>query len=592
MVVLSNLLFVIFNLLSLVLFIPVLQLIFRDPDSIEILQKPYYNGGFIDLFVYIKDYYNFTMASMVKNDPLDALFFVCVSVMIAFFLKNLFRYVAVWFQSELRMVVVRDVRDALFQKAMNLPLSYYSNERKGDLIARMNSDVNEIEIAVVCLLELLFREPFAVIINVATLIYLSPELSLISFFLLPISALVISLIGKSLKRTAKKSQEQTSRLYSSMDEGIDGIRIIKAFNAVSFIVNRFQKTNLQHQKLITRTFRKKDLSPLLNETIGAFVMLSLVWFGGKLIINDPSNSFSGEVFLTFVIVFSQLLRPIQNISKNISNMIKSRASQDRINEVLNLDELVKEIDSPISLDGFSNEIEFSNVSFKYQDAPVLNQIDFSIKKGQNVALVGESGSGKTTLINLIPRFYDVTEGKVSIDGKNLSSLFINELRSLISLVSQDAILFNTSIADNIAFGEEEPDMNRVIEAAKTANAHNFISKFENSYSTVIGERGNKLSGGQKQRLSIARAVYKNPEILILDEATSALDMESEKLVQQALDQVMRDRTCIVIAHRLSTIKNVDLILVLSNGEIVERGNHNELIAQKGVYKKLFELQTV
>jgi subfamily B ATP-binding cassette protein MsbA len=592
MVVLSNLLFVIFNLLSLVLFIPVLQLIFRDPDSIEILQKPYYNGGFIDLFVYIKDYYNFTMASMVKNDPLDALFFVCVSVMIAFFLKNLFRYVAVWFQSELRMVVVRDVRDALFQKAMNLPLSYYSNERKGDLIARMNSDVNEIEIAVVCLLELLFREPFAVIINVATLIYLSPELSLISFFLLPISALVISLIGKSLKRTAKKSQEQTSRLYSSMDEGIDGIRIIKAFNAVSFIVNRFQKTNLQHQKLITRTFRKKDLSPLLNETIGAFVMLSLVWFGGKLIINDPSNSFSGEVFLTFVIVFSQLLRPIQNISKNISNMIKSRASQDRINEVLNLDELVKEIDSPISLDGFSNEIEFSNVSFKYQDAPVLNQIDFSIKKGQNVALVGESGSGKTTLINLIPRFYDVTEGKVSIDGKNLSSLYINELRSLISLVSQDAILFNTSIADNIAFGEEEPDMNRVIEAAKTANAHNFISKFENSYSTVIGERGNKLSGGQKQRLSIARAVYKNPEILILDEATSALDMESEKLVQQALDQVMRDRTCIVIAHRLSTIKNVDLILVLSNGEIVERGNHNELIAQKGVYKKLFELQTV
>ena len=273
-------------------------------------------------------------------------------------------------------------------------------------------------------------------------------------------------------------------------------------------------------------------------------------------------------------------------------MIKSRASQDRINEVLNLDELVKEIDSPISLDGFSNEIEFSNVSFKYQDAPVLNQIDFSIKKGQNVALVGESGSGKTTLINLIPRFYDVTEGKVSIDGKNLSSLYINELRSLISLVSQDAILFNTSIADNIAFGEEEPDMNRVIEAAKTANAHNFISKFENSYSTVIGERGNKLSGGQKQRLSIARAVYKNPEILILDEATSALDMESEKLVQQALDQVMRDRTCIVIAHRLSTIKNVDLILVLSNGEIVERGNHNELIAQKGVYKKLFELQTV
>ncbi|MDB2408604.1 ABC transporter ATP-binding protein/permease [Crocinitomicaceae bacterium] len=592
MVVLSNLLFVIFNLLSLVLFIPVLQLIFRDPSSIDVTPKPQFEWGFSDLFIYAKDYYNYTMSTMVKNNPLDALFFVCVSVMIAFFLKNLFRYGAVWFQSELRMTVVRDVRDSLFHKAMNLPLSYYSNERKGDLMARMNSDVNEIEIAVVCLLELLFREPFAVVINVATLIYLSPQLSLISFFLLPISALVISLIGKSLKRTAKKSQEQTSRLYSSMDEGIDGIRIIKAFNAVSFIVNRFKRTNLQHQRLITRTFRKKDLSPLLNETIGAFVMLSLVWFGGKLILDDPSNAFSGEVFLTFVIVFSQLLRPIQNISKNISNMIKSRASQDRINEVLNLDEVVTEIQSPISIDRFTDEIRFKDVSFKYNDTAVLKQIDFTIQKGQNIALVGESGSGKTTLINLIPRFYNASNGTIEIDGKDIASLYLGQLRSLISLVSQDAILFNTSIAANIAFGEEDPDMEKVIEAAKTANAHDFISKFEENYSAVIGERGNKLSGGQKQRISIARAIYKNPEILILDEATSALDLESEKLVQQALDHVMKKRTCIIIAHRLSTIKNADMILVLSNGKIVERGNHHDLIKQKGVYKKLFELQTV
>jgi len=592
LVVLCNLLFVIFNLLSLVLFIPVLQLIFRNPANIDLVEKPIFNGGFLDLFIYVKDYYNFTMTSMVKNDPLDALFFVCISVMIAFFLKNLFRYGAVWFQSELRMAVVRDVRNALFLKAMNLPLSYYSNERKGDLIARMNSDVNEIENAVVSLLELIFREPFAVIINVATLIYLSPELSLISFFLLPISATVISIIGRSLKRTAKKSQEQTSRLYSAMDEGIDGIRIIKAFNAVSFIVNRFKLINLHHQKLITRTFRKKDLSPLLNETIGAFVMLSLVWFGGKLIIDDPSNSFSGEVFLTFVIVFSQLLRPIQSISKNISSMIKSRASQDRINDILNLDEIINQTDTPISLGGFNNQIDFNNVSFNYGDTRVLNEINFSIKKGQNVALVGESGSGKTSLINLIPRFYDVSEGELTIDGKNLKSLYIDELRSLISLVSQDAILFNTSIIENIAFGESEPDIDRVIEAAKNANAHDFISSFSDGYSTVIGERGNKLSGGQKQRISIARAIYKNPEILILDEATSALDMESEKLVQQALDKVMEKRTCIIIAHRLSTIKSADLILVLSDGKVVERGNHKDLISQNGVYKRLFELQSV
>ena len=321
-------------------------------------------------------------------------------------------------------------------------------------------------------------------------------------------------------------------------------------------------------------------------------MLSLVWFGGKLIIDDPSNSFSGEVFLTFVIVFSQLLRPIQSISKNISSMIKSRASQDRINDVLNLDEIINQSDAPISLGGFNNQIDFNNVSFKYGDTQVLNGINFSIKKGQNVALVGESGSGKTSLINLIPRFYDVSEGELTIDGKNLKSLYIDELRSLISLVSQDAILFNTSIIENIAFGESEPDIDRVIEAAKNANAHDFISSFSDGYTTVIGERGNKLSGGQKQRISIARAIYKNPEILILDEATSALDMESEKLVQQALDKVMEKRTCIIIAHRLSTIKSADLILVLSDGKVVERGNHRDLISQNGVYKRLFELQSV
>ena len=459
-------------------------------------------------------------------------------------------------------------------------------------MARMNSDVNEIEIAVVSLLELVFREPFAVIINVGTLIYLSPKLSLVSFFLLPISALVISFIGKSLKRTAKKTQEQTSKLYSSMDEGIDGVRIIKAFNAVSFIVRRFQKINLQHQKLITRTFRKKDLSPLLNETIGAFVMLSLVWFGGKLIVEDPENALSGEVFLTFVIVFSQLLRPIQNITKNISNMIKSRASQDRINDVLNTEEVITEAENPQKISSFKKEISFQDVCFGYKNELVLKHLNFVVEKGQNIALVGESGSGKTSLINLLPRFYDVTSGSISIDGTKIDSLYLDDLRGLMSLVSQDPILFNTDIATNIAFGEINPDMKRIIAAAKTANADEFITKLENGYETVIGERGNKLSGGQKQRISIARAVYKNPQILILDEATSALDTESEKLVQQALDKVMSERTCLIIAHRLSTVVHADIILVLDDGEIVERGNHKELIAKNGIYKKLFELQTV
>jgi subfamily B ATP-binding cassette protein MsbA len=488
------------------------------------------------------------------------------------------------------MAVVRDVRDKLFEKSMSLPLAYHSNERKGDLMSRMVSDVNEIEIAVVCLLELLFREPFAILINVVTLVYLSPSLSLFSFLLMPISAFVISRIGKSLKRTAKKSQEQTSVMYSSMDEGIDGVRIIKAFNAVGFIVRRFRKTNLKHQQLVTRTMRKKSLSPLLNETIGAGVLLSLVWFGGRMILGGSENALSGEVFLTFIIVFSQFLRPIQNISKNVSNMIKSRASQDRINEVLNLDEVIKEIPNAQVCKSFKKEILFEEVSFNYEENNVLNGINFTIKKGQNIALVGESGSGKTTLINLIPRFYNTSSGSISLDGRKTDTLLLKDLRGLMSLVSQDPILFNSSVAENIAFGDTEPDMSRVVEAAKIANAHAFIEKMNSGYSSIIGERGNLLSGGQKQRLSIARAMYKNPEILILDEATSALDLESEKLVQEALDRVMDSRTCIVIAHRLSTIRKSDLILVLDKGTIVERGNHEELLEKDGFYKRLFDLQ--
>jgi len=590
LVVLCNMLFVVFNLLSLVLFIPVLQLIFKKPESITLVDKPEFTWGIPETFLYFKDYYNFTMTSMVKNNPLHALLFVCLSVMLAFFFKNLFRYGAVWFQSELRMAVVRDVRNKLFAKAMSLPLAYHTNERKGDLMARMVSDVNEIEIAVVCLLELLFREPFAVIINIATLIYLSPGLSLFSFLLMPISAFVISRIGKSLKRTARKSQEQTSIMYSSMDEGIEGVRIIKAFNAAKFIVHRFMKTNLKHQKLVTRTARKKNLSPLLNETIGAGVLLTLVWFGGRMILGGAEDALSGEIFMTFIIVFSQFLRPVQNISKNISNMIKSRASQERINEILTLDEVVVDAHDAFKISGFKKEIVFKNVSFQYETERVLEDICFTIAKGQNIALVGESGSGKTTLINLIPRFYNVSSGSIEIDGKNINELRIKDLRSTISLVSQDPILFNSSVADNIAFGESEPNRQKIIEAAKIANAHAFVEKMQNGYDSLIGERGSLLSGGQKQRLSIARAMYKNPEILILDEATSALDLESEKLVQEALDRVMENRTCIVIAHRLSTIRKSDLILVIDKGKIMESGNHKYLLEQEGVYKKLYDLQ--
>ena len=592
LVVLCNLLFVIFNLLSLVLFIPILQLIFRKPEEIAHVSSPIWDHSFGGLFIYIKDWYNFTMYELVSDSPKSALLFVCITVMLAFLFKNIFRYGAVWFQSQLRMAVVRDVRDKLFEKILVLPLSYYSNERKGDLMARMNSDVGEVEVAVVSMLELLFREPIAVAINIVSLVYLSPELTLISLFLLPISAFVISRIGKSLKRTAKAGQEQTGLLFSAMEEALSGIRIIKAFNANGFILKGFKKINLTHQKLITKTFRKKDLSPLLNETLGAMVMLLLVWFGGNLILDQKGNGLTGEVFMTFIIVFSQLLRPIQGISSSIANMTKSNVSLERINNILEEDERIIEKPQAIEINGLNDSVEFNNVSFGYGQEVVLNSINLRVEKGSSVALVGESGSGKSTMMDLLTRFYDVESGEVLIDGINVKDLTIKSLRSLIGIVSQESILFNTSVTENIAFGDENPSIEKVIEAAKTANAYDFIMGLETGFDTVIGERGNKLSGGQKQRLSIARAIYLDPQILILDEATSALDTESEQLVQSALERIMVGKTTFIIAHRLSTIINADQIIVLSKGAIVEEGNHQDLLKLNGFYTKFCTLQGI
>jgi subfamily B ATP-binding cassette protein MsbA len=591
LVIISNLLFVVFNLLSLILFIPFLQLIFKSNDVIIRLQPPKWNGGVLDFLVYIKDLYNYSMQRMVQDDPKEALLFVCVSVFVAFFLKNVFRYAAIWYQSELRMAVVRDVRNKLFNKALNLPLSFYSDERKGDILSRMNSDVGEIEIAVVSILELIYRDPIAIVINVAALIYFSPQLTLISFVLLPISAFVISRIGKSLKRTAKKGQEQMGHVYAAIDESLSGIRIIKAFNAIEQVFTSFKAINLRHQQLVTKTFRIKDLSPVLNETLGVAVMMCLVWFGGAMILEAGENqALSGEVFITFIVVFSQLLRPIQGVATNIAFLNKAKASQDRINEILLADEKIYEPENPIELKELKEGVRYANVSFKYKDALVLKNINLFIPKGKTVALVGESGSGKSTLGDLIPRFYDVTAGEIFFDDLPITKCSISNLRSHVGIVSQESILFNASVKDNIAFGMHDPNLEEVVQAAKIANAHEFIEALENGYDTVIGERGNKLSGGQKQRLSIARAVFKNPTLLILDEATSALDTESEKLVQDALDRLMKDRTSIIIAHRLSTIKNADVIVVLSKGEIIEKGTHDELMANKGVYFNLSSLQ--
>jgi ATP-binding cassette, subfamily B, bacterial MsbA len=588
--IIGNLLFTFFNLLSLVLFIPFLQLIFSSEKLQTVIPKPTYSGDISLLPDFIIKSYNFQMHDMVIHDPKQALFSVCIMVFSAFFLKNLFRYMAIWFQSELRFSVVRDVRDELFEKSIHLPLSFHTKERKGDLISRMSSDVGEIENGVVALLEILFRDPISIFIHIVSLFYISPALTLVSFFLLPISAFVISRVGKSLKRTAQQSQSQLGLLISSIDESLSGVRIIKSFNASGFIFTMFKKINLRHQKLYTKTMRKKDVSSLLNETIGAGVMMCLVWFGGQEILENTNNGLTGELFLTFIIIFSQLLRPIQSISNGMALMNKAKVSLDRVNEVLQTDEKIIEKPNAKTIVDFKSKISFENISFKYAEETIISSFSLDVQKGKLIAIVGESGSGKSTLMDLLPRFYDVNEGSILIDEVDIRDYKIADLRGLIGIVSQESILFNISVLENIAFGDPKPDRNRVIEAAKIANAHGFISDMDEAYDSIVGERGNKLSGGQKQRLSIARAVYKNPKILILDEATSALDTESEMLVQEALEKLMENRTSFVIAHRLSTVRNADEIIVLAKGKIIEQGNHDDLMKKRGAYQKFCTLQ--
>lgn len=585
-----NLLFVIFNLASLALFIPFLELIFKKDVPLEAPILPEFAGGFFGVFDYITGYYQYFMNNyLFEYGKEKTLIFICISVLSAFFLKNLFRYLSVWHLSQLRMAVVRDVRNQLYAKSLRLPMRYYSEEKKGDLMARMSTDVNEVEFGVMSALQLVFRDPVDVILTVSVLLYTSVELTLISFIVMPLSAFVISRIGKSLKRTARQGQDQMGRVFSIIDETLGGMRVIKAFNGLALFQTKFERENLKHQLLLTKTYRKKDLSSPLNEFLGAFVMIVIVFFGGKLVLQE-NGGITGEQFIGFIIIFSQLLRPIQSIANNVGVLQKTKVSLDRIGEIMDLHEGILDPLNPLESKAMETGIHLNQVSFSYGDVPVLKKIDLLIPKGKTVALVGESGSGKSTIADLIPRFYDVTQGLISIDNTNVKDFLVSDLRGRVGVVSQESILFNDSIRGNIAFGRPGATFEEIQDAARAANAHEFILQQENGYDTQIGDRGNKLSGGQKQRISIARAILKNPEILILDEATSALDTDSEKQVQEALERLMLNRTSLVIAHRLSTIKNADIIVVLSKGEIVEQGTHDELIAKQGEYYRLTQVQ--
>jgi subfamily B ATP-binding cassette protein MsbA len=584
--ILFNIISIVFSLISFAAVVPVLNILFK-------LEKPMESvGEFEWKIASLKDHFYFQIGAWIdKYDELTVLAFICVILVVVYLLKNLFRYLAMYYMAEVRNGVVRDIRNALYLKILILPLSYYSEKKKGDIISRMTTDVQEVEWSVLSSLEMMFRDPVTIISYLVTLFIMDYELTLMVIVLLPLSGLLIGQIGKSLKRTSAKGQIKMGELLSTIEETISGLRNIKAFNAIDWANSNFQETNDRYNRLMVRLYRKRDLASPLSEFLGIAVSVFVIWYGGKIILS-PGSTMDAALFIMYILVFSQLINPIKAISTAIYNIQKGAASVERIEQVLAAEEVITEKENALHINDFNTQIEYRNVWFRYEQEDVLRNINLVIPKGKSIALVGASGSGKSTMADLLPRFYDVTQGEILIDGTPIRDFFISDVRGLMGIVSQETILFNASIFENIAFGMQNVSLDDIVAAAKVANAHEFIMQMPEGYETNIGDRGIKMSGGQRQRISIARAVLRNPPVMILDEATSALDTESERLVQDALIKLMQNRTSLVIAHRLSTIQHADEIIVMQMGEIVERGTHAKLMATQGAYKRLHDMQSI
>jgi subfamily B ATP-binding cassette protein MsbA len=579
-----NILSVIFGLFTIAMVIPFLRLIFKLEDATPVA-APAASG-----MQHAKEYFYGQLSGFINlYGQQYALLMLCLGIVILFFLKNLFRYLAMYFLAPVRNGVVSDLRQKVYNKILGLPLGYFSDERKGDIMSRTTSDVAEVEWSIMSGLEMVYREPLSILITLGMLYFVSPELTITSLVLLPIAGLLIGRLGKTLKKSSSLGQSKLGEILSLIDETLGGLRIIKGFTAEGQMKEKFKAENSAFTRLQNTVYRRRDLASPLSEFLGTTVMVILIWIGGSLILSGDKK-LNPEEFIFFIALFSQILNPAKALTSAWYNLQKGFASLDRIDHILDAEDTVAEKVNPITVTDFEHAIEYKNLSFKYNTKNVLNNINLKIEKGKTIALVGPSGAGKTTLADLLPRFYDCTEGELLIDGKNVKDLSIHSLRGLIGVVSQETVLFNDSVANNILLGKQGATQAEIEEAGRIANAQEFIAKLDGGYNYNIGDRGTKLSGGQRQRLSIARAVLKNPPILILDEATSALDTESEKLVQGALTVLMKTRTSIVIAHRLSTIQNADEIIVLNDGEIVERGTHNELINKGGLYKRLCDLQ--
>lgn len=592
--VLCNVLSSVFSLFSIAMVVPFLDLIFlqTDKDYAGHLEKG--EPEFSMSADYLIDYFNYYLSTnylSLEDGKADALVFLCVIIGTMFFFKNLFRYLALYFIAPLRSGIMLELRNTMYAKMVVLPLSYFSEEKKGDILTKMGGDVQEIQWTVIQSLEMIFREPFNIILFLGTMVYMSPQLSLFVFVFLPVSGIIVGRIGRSLKKVSGDQQTKMGLMLSLVEESLSGLRIIKAFNAEERMNKRFIEVNNNYNDLLIKMFKRRDLASPLSEVMGVCIMIVVLWFGGQMVLEGAETGIKASTFIAFIMLFSQIISPAKAITTAYYNIQKGAASEERIQQIIGAEQTISEIDHPKDIGEFNAELVFNNVWFKYEDVDVLKDISFSLTKGKTLALVGASGSGKSTIADLVPRFYDAYKGEISIEGVNVKEVTLQSLRRQMGIVTQDPILFNDTILNNIAFGNPNATKDQIEQAARVANAHEFISQLDQGYNTNIGDAGNKLSGGQKQRLSIARAILKNPPILILDEATSALDTESEKLVQDALNNLMKNRTSLVIAHRLSTIQSADEILVMDKGTIVERGSHNALIAQNGVYKKLTDLQT-
>ncbi len=582
--VVFNVLSVIFSLISVTMAIPFLSILFnRQPMVTEV-------GAFTFSVKGVTEYFYYFLSLIISGyGKAAALGMVCLFVIIMTFFKTWFRYLAMYNLAPLRNGIVRDLRNQLFVKVLDLPLSYFTEEKKGDIMSRMSNDVKEIEWSILSSLEMLFRDPLTILIFLVTLIILSPGLSLFAFTLLPLSALIIGQLGKNLRKQSKTGQEKAGELLQVIDETVGGIRVVKAFTAEEAVHRKFGKLNEWYTSLQNKIYRRTYLANPLTEFLGTAVVITTMWYGGYMVLRS-TGTLTPEVLISYLLIFGQIINPAKSFSQARYNIKKGLASADRVYEVINTVNTITEKPDARPITEFKESIEYRNVSFRYNTEEVVRDVSLTIPKGRTIALVGPSGAGKSTMADLLPRFYDTVAGDILIDGISLREYRIADLRCLMGIVNQEPILFNDTIFNNIAFGASQVTQEEVEAAAGIANAREFIMASDDGYQTVIGDRGQKLSGGQRQRLSIARAVLKNPPILILDEATSSLDTESERLVQDALTKVMKNRTSVIIAHRLSTIRNADMICVMSEGRIVETGKHEELLRRDGLYKKLHSMQ--